>query len=60
MPFKTGLAEERNKILQNALEGIIPKIIEIDVEKIVLFGSLATNSTSKSSDIDIIVIKKNR
>ena len=58
MPFKIGLAEKRKMVLQDELERIIPKIIELEIEKLILFGSLASDSISKSSDIDLIVIKK--
>jgi predicted nucleotidyltransferase len=58
MPFKKGLAEKRKMLLQDELERIIPKIIELEIERLILFGSLASDSISKSSDIDLIVIKK--
>jgi len=58
MPFKIGLAEKRKKLLEEELKRIIPKIIELDVKKIILFGSLNSNVIHKASDIDIIVIKE--
>jgi DNA polymerase sigma len=58
MPYKTGLAEKRKKVLRNELERILPRLIAAGVEKIILFGSLAKNTVGKSSDIDLIVIKK--
>lgn len=49
MPFKVGLSERRKKFLGKKLEDIIPKVIELDVRKIILFGSLAEGSVHKSS-----------
>ena len=57
MPFKTGLAERRRKVLEKELERLLPKIVELDVEKVILIGSML-GKVHKSSDIDIIVIKK--
>lgn len=57
MPFKTGLSEKRREALLIELEKMIDKIIELGVEKVILFGSLANNSVGKSSDIDLIVVK---
>jgi len=58
MPYRIGAAEKRRKILQEELERILPKIISLDVEKVFLFGSLATGTVSRASDIDLIIIKK--
>lgn len=58
MPFKMGLAEKRSELLMDELDRIVPEIIELEVEKIILIGSLATNSIRKSSDIDLIIIEK--
>uniref|UniRef100_A0A7V5XHR7 Nucleotidyltransferase domain-containing protein n=1 Tax=Thermodesulfobacterium geofontis TaxID=1295609 RepID=A0A7V5XHR7_9BACT len=58
MPIKTGLAEIREKELKNELERLIPEIIKLDVEKIILFGSLVTGEIHKASDIDLIVVKR--
>lgn len=58
MPFKVGLAERRKALLEGELKRIVPRLIELGVEKIILFGSLASGSVNKSSDIDLIVVKK--
>jgi predicted nucleotidyltransferase len=58
MPIKTGLAEIRKRKLIDELNRLIPEIIKLDVEKIILFGSLVTEDIHKTSDIDLIVIKK--
>jgi len=44
--------------LEGELRRIVPRIVEFDVEKIILFGSLASGSVHKSSDIDLIVVKR--
>ena len=58
MPIKMGLAERRRIILEEELKRIVGKFEELDVEKVILFGSLATNNVHKISDIDLIIIKK--
>lgn len=58
MPFKIGLAEERKKRLKQELERIMPDIISLDVEKIILFGSLNSGMVNASSDIDLIIVKR--
>ncbi len=58
MAFKIGIAQKRKKNLEEELQRLIPQIIKLDVEKIILFGSLASGNIHKSSDIDIIVVKK--
>ena len=58
MSIIIGLAKERRKKLENELEKIIPEITELDVEKIILFGSLNTGRVHATSDIDLIIIKQ--
>lgn len=58
MPFKIGLKEKRRKKLEEELGRLLPEIIRMGVEKIIIFGSLASNEIHKSSDIDIIVVQK--
>jgi len=57
MPFKMGLAQKRKEQLEEELKRIIPKIIELNVEKIILFGSIVSGSMHKRSDLDILVVK---
>ena len=57
MPFKTRLAERRREVLEKELERLLPKIVELDVEKVILIGSML-GKVHKSSDIDLIVVKK--
>lgn len=58
MPFKVGLAQKRKKLIAEELKRVIPKIVELDVEKIIVFGSSVSNTVHKSSDLDILIIKK--
>lgn len=58
LPFKVGLAQKRKQLMAEELKRVIPKIIELDVEKIILFGSSVSNKVHKSSDLDILIIKK--
>lgn len=51
--------ENRLSLLKTEFERIKKQIIEkIDPEKILLFGSLAKEKVSLTSDIDIIIIKE--
>jgi len=58
MGFKTGLAEKRKEKLERELERIILELKKLNVEKIILFGSLTTGNIHKASDIDIIVVQE--
>lgn len=51
--------EERKQVLLNALEKMIPVLIEkIGPEKIILFGSLARGDVKEESDLDLCVVMK--
>jgi len=58
MSIIIGLAKERRKKLEDELEKIVPEIIKLDVEKIILFGSMNTDNVHAMSDIDLIIIKR--
>jgi predicted nucleotidyltransferase len=58
VPYVIGLGERRKKVLQDELKHILPQIISLGVEKVILFGSLVRDTIHRSSDIDLIVIKK--
>lgn len=60
MGFKIGLAKKRKKRLEKELNRLIPKIINMNVEKIILFGSLLSDDVHKSSDIDLIIVKRTK
>lgn len=49
---------KRKTKFQKELEKITQAMIEYQPEKIILFGSAATNNVNEDSDIDILVIKK--
>lgn len=58
MGFRIGLAEKRKEKLEEELNRMIPKIISFGVEKIIVFGSLISGNLHKSSDIDLILVRK--
>lgn len=58
MSIKLGLKEKRKKILEAELERIKNQLPALDVQKVILFGSLASGGVRKSSDIDLIIVKK--
>jgi predicted nucleotidyltransferase len=58
MGYKIGLSQKRREKLEAELQRIILDIIKLGVEKIILFGSLSSGNVHKSSDIDLIIVKK--
>jgi predicted nucleotidyltransferase len=58
MGYKIGLSQKRKQKLEAELQRIILDIIKLGVEKIILFGSLSSGDVHKSSDIDLIIVKK--
>jgi len=60
MGYKIGLSHKRKQKLEAELQRIILDTIKLGVEKIILFGSLSTGDVHKSSDIDLIVVKKTK
>ena len=58
MAIKRKISINRKEKLDKELNRLISKIIELDVEKIILFGSTATGEIHQLSDIDLIIIKK--
>ncbi len=50
--------EKRREKLEAELKRILSILKTLDIEKIILFGSLASNNISSTSDIDIVVIRK--
>ncbi|HGE72121.1 TPA: nucleotidyltransferase domain-containing protein [Candidatus Poribacteria bacterium] len=52
------MKQERKENLEAELQRIIPEIIKLDVEKVILFGSLVTGKIHSKSDIDLIIIKR--
>jgi predicted nucleotidyltransferase len=58
MGYKIGLSQKRKQKLEAELQRIILEIIKLGVEKIILFGSLSSGDVHKSSDIDLIIVKK--
>ena len=60
MGYKIGLSQKRKQKLEAELQRIILDIIKLGVEKIILFGSLSSGDVHKSSDIDLIIVKKTK
>jgi predicted nucleotidyltransferase len=58
MSIKLGLKEKRKEILEAELERIKSRIPALGVQKVILFGSLATGKVGKSSDLDLIIVKR--
>jgi len=58
MSIKLGLKKKRKKILEAELKRIKSQIPGLGVQKVILFGSLATGKVEKSSDIDLIIVKR--
>jgi predicted nucleotidyltransferase len=57
--MKLGTVQDREKSLKEELSRIVAVIqSEYDPERIVLFGSLASEAVHEWSDIDLLVIKK--
>lgn len=48
----------RKKKLKKELNRIVSKLQDLEIEKIILFGSLASGNIDFTSDIDLIIIKK--
>ena len=52
----TGLREARRERLEKELARMTEELIHLGAEKVILFGSLARGKTTKSSDLDLIVV----
>ena len=50
------LKEERKKILDSGLDGIIRQLKDIGALKIIVFGSYVSDTIGRWSDLDILVI----
>lgn len=49
--------KEREKILKEELNRIIKIIKDLDIKKVLLFGSCVKGNIGKNSDIDLLIIK---
>jgi predicted nucleotidyltransferase len=58
MAFRTGLAEKRKVVLEKELQRILPLLIDLGVQKVILFGSLSAGKVHQSSDIDLLIVRK--
>ncbi|MCX7795745.1 MAG: nucleotidyltransferase domain-containing protein [bacterium] len=52
--------KRRKKILEAELRRILNILQTLDIEKIILFGSLLRNDIMSTSDIDLIIIKETK
>ena len=60
MPQEKKFYNKRKAKLLGELERIISEIKELDIEKAILFGSIASGDMHNLSDIDLIIIKKTK
>lgn len=50
--------ENRQRLLEKELERILPEIKQLGVKKVILFGSLVSGPITRTSDIDLIIVKE--
>lgn len=50
--------EKRKELLETELGRILDILKILDIEKVILFGSLVSNNISSTSDIDLVIIQK--
>ena len=48
----------REKRLRQELADIVARIVDADTDKVLLFGSLARGSVRSTSDVDLLVIRR--
>ena len=48
----------RNERLRRELREILPRIVDGDTERVILFGSTARGSVHSTSDLDLLVIRR--
>ena len=58
MGFTLAADPERREALHHELERVLPLIIDEGTEKVILFGSLARDSVGRTTDIDLIVVRR--
>lgn len=51
-----GRSAARRAQLEDALPGIVERLVALGARKVILFGSLATGQVAPTSDIDLIVV----
>ena len=56
MGYRIGLKEKRRKLLEKELDRMIPLLIGLGAKKVILFGSLATDNVTRSSDLDLFIV----
>jgi predicted nucleotidyltransferase len=58
MPVRYRPAESRLTRLREALRELLPRLIDADTERIVLFGSAARGDVGSTSDLDLLVVRR--
>jgi predicted nucleotidyltransferase len=58
MPYLIGTDEKRRAKLLEELKRIVALLPKYDVEKAYLIGSLAKGDISRTSDIDLVMVKE--
>ncbi len=58
MPFRIGPDSERVQELEAELSRMVALFPRLAVQKAILFGSLARGDVTRSSDIDLILVKE--
>jgi predicted nucleotidyltransferase len=58
MPVRYRPAVSRLARLRDALRELLPRLIDSDTERIVLFGSAARGDAGSTSDLDLLVVRR--
>jgi len=56
--FTLAADPDRRDALKQELERILPLIVDEATDKVILFGSLARDSVGRTTDIDLIVVRR--
>jgi predicted nucleotidyltransferase len=49
---------ERLERLREELRAILPRLVDADTEKVILFGSTARGDVGSTSDLDLLVVRR--
>ncbi len=50
----------RQERLEAELREILPRIVDADTEKVILFGSAARGTPGSTSDLDLLIVRRDR
>jgi predicted nucleotidyltransferase len=48
----------RLELLREELRAILPRLVDADTEKVILFGSTARGDVGSTSDLDLLVVRR--